>query len=869
MKSFLFAVVWSKSKIARALRLLVLLVGFTLGIYSEANLYSLELTVGMRAPQTDQTQVYYAFKDEVFLPGNDRVLFHSEDDRGSIFKIRIYTNRPIETIRFDPSTYLGDLGWEFLDLKGNVTEGHFEGAELRSIVRSFDQLILSPMVGQVQPIVVVGKDPKMVIPLPDAFKVSKSDRLINLLPVLGWGALCAALVELALTLWSRGSPFRMAVETRLDRLVLALSEDGTIRFSRSSLLVLILLFVLMSAWIGLKLNQSSVGMWDRMYPAEQVDRLVDLGEPKAIRSDEWSVFTPWTLSQVQSGMGKDNLNMGAPGSPILTGAPVGGLLMFAQPKYWGFLIFDIERGFSWMWASKLFGLITGFFLLMLAITKGDTVVSLASALGVYGSSYMQWWYSSIEPEVVSGFAAAVLGCIYLLQSKKTGGMFFGALLLSLAIPNLLLHLYPPYLVPLSYLSLFLLAGRLANQPAWNGFLQRMEVRGLFMSLVVGVWIMFVARWYLDARETINVMMNTVYPGHRFSMAGDMTFSDVFYGVFESWNLNQDVVPFPPANPSEVSRVWLLFPFALLLVPFQAWRQPHFRLMAWLMAFCAISLFWACGPAFTPIRTAMAYGGWYMSPAVRGILGMGLASTMVMGILVSGAARGDLVLSKRPAALIAGATFVLVMILGFSLQIRDPDFFTLTRMLLGATVAAALIWAVQRGHRYVYLALTVAVALPSLHVNPLQSGLSAYLNKGIFLSAKKAGSKPDDLWAVYGDTHVAQAFKSSGLRVLNGTHYAPRLEMLKVLDPLGEYANTWNRYAHIALIEGQPGTPPVFETQFADAYNIKLDVCGPHIREAGVTHVAYTKPPTADELKCLTVIPTTDQSGVSLFRINAS
>jgi hypothetical protein len=861
----LAAVIWSGSMRARALRLLLLLVAFSSAIFSTTNPYTLEVTVGMRAPPKTTAQVFYAFKAEVFLPENNRVMNRHEENGGSIFRIRLYSNRPINTLRLDPSRAPGELAWQFLELKGNSSSRRFEGAELGSVARSYDQLTLLPGTGNSLRLLATSDDPKIVIPVPEALM----ERWKNSLTVLGWGALCAGLVEFLLVLWRPRRPFRQRVEAGLDRVVNALSEDATIRFSRASLWVLMLLLVFASVWIGLKLNQSSVGIWDSMYPAEQMDRRVDLGVPKAIRSDEWSVFTPWTLSQVATGMGKDNPNMGAPGSPILTGAPVGGLMMVAQPKYWGFLFFDLERGFSWMWAFKSFGLITAFFLLMLAVTKGDTLVSLATALGVYGSSYMQWWYSSIEPEVVTGFSIAVLGCIYLLQAKKTGGMIWGALLVALAVPNLLLHLYPPYLVPLAYLSVFLLVGYLGNRAGLHRFLQGIHRRSLFMVLVLGIWVLFVARWYLDSRETIAVMMNTVYPGHRFSMAGDMSISDVFYGVFESWKVNENAIPFAPANPSEVSRVWLLFPLALLLIPIRAWKHPDFRLVAWLMGFCAVSLFWAVGPTLTPVRTAMAHAGWSMSPAVRGLLGMGLASTMLMGILVSGVARGDLVLNKWPTRWIAGAAFVSVMILGLVLQTRDPDFFILPRLLLGATAVAALVWAVHRGQRYMYVALTIAVALPTLHVNPLQSGLAPYLNKGIFLSAKRVGSAPGDLWAVYGDKHVAQGFKASGLRVLNGTHYAPRLDMIRVLDPQGAYAHVWNRYAHIGLVEGKFGLAPVFEIQFADAYDIKLDVCGKHIRAAGVTHVAYTKPPSEDERKCLTLIPTNDQSGVLLFRLNAS
>lgn len=100
-------------------------------------------------------------------------------------------------------------------------------------------------------------------------------------------------------------------------------------------------------------------------------------------------------------------------------------------------------------------------------------------------------------------------------------------------------------------------------------------------------------------------------------------------------------------------------------------------------------------------------------------------------------------------------------------------------------------------------------------------------------------KSGDLWAVYGDTDLAQGLKSQGLRVLNGTHYAPRLQWLSILDPEYRYKGILNRYAHIGLVRGESDSPPVFKIEVADSYLIEVDVCGPELKTLGVTRIAFT------------------------------
>ena len=512
-------------------------------------------------------------------------------------------------------------------------------------------------------------------------------------------------------------------------------------------------------------------------------------------------------------------------------------------------------------------MIAAFFTLLLLLTKGDVAISLAGAVGIYGSSYVQWWLSSVPAEVISGFSAAVVGSVYLLQARKSGGMVFGAVLVSLAVPNLLLHLYPPYLQPLAYLSLFVLIGLLANGPSVVLIKQRWMLRVSLMGMVLVVLTVLIGLWYLETAEAIRLVLNTDYPGHRISTGGDYPLTRLFYGFFESWKIVDQTIPFPPVNPSEASSFWILFPLAPLLVPVHQWARPVMRPAAWMFGFCLLMLAWTSLPIPLVLRTLLGNLGWYLTPATRGDFALSVASAMLMATLTASIARGDVAVTRLPAPLMAVGVFVGAMAFGLLLQSKDPEFFVLPRLLLGSTVLAAIVWSILAANRTAYLWLAVFVALPAMHVNPVQSGLAPYLNKSILRKAHDLSGHSGDLWAVYGDTELAQGFKAVGLHVLNGTHYAPRMQWLNILDPSQQYKQVWNRYAHVGLVSGASDQPPVFKIEVADSYHIVVDVCGPAFKTIGVTHVAFTYPPKSEEIRCLTPLLTSDPSGVQLYKLN--
>ena len=828
--------------------------------------FTLDLRMDGVIPKDGAAEFYYS---------SDLAQFDPEDRIGSIrviapegqaFLERIETSRAVRFIRLDPVAKPSRFELRGLTMRGDSGERHYSAFELVKGAVLLDQLEVLSASPDAYQFSALGPDAKIVLAVPR--EITARSRLQRLRYWLSLLAVSGALVILGdrVLAWRKRPPLvLLKADHYLGSLGRRLSDESTIVFSAAAMWVYTALLALFAGWVGLQLHQSSVGIWDDLYATVIPESSVRIGAPRAIRSDEWNTFTPWMLSQVQNGMQVDNPNLGANASAILTGAPVAGPLLLAQPKYWGFALFDISHGFSWFWAVKVFGLIGAFFTLLLALTRGDAVVSLAGAIAVYGASLVQWWFSGIAPELLMGFSMSVVGSLYLLRASKVSGMVFGAIIIALVIPNLLMHIYPPHLLPLAYLAVFVVAGLMINSEALRNFRYRLGLRMVVVGGMLLVLIYLVRIWYRLSIDTIHLMLNTVYPGKRFLLGGDLDLDHVFHGIFESWRIDEWPLPFSSdSNQTAASQMWVLFPLAFFFVPLKSWGSQICRIPAALMLYCLVVLTWTSLPIPAVARNLMAHAGWSLSPPWNAVIGMGVASMILMCMLIAGSAKGDMVLNKLPRSSVPLLSAVAVLAFGLHLRSLDPEFFVFERIAVAALFFAAFAWAVHQGQRWWFLLLCLVSAIPGMQVNPVRNDLGAYLGKTMFVQAKAVGGAEGDKWAVFGDVDVAQGFKSVGLTVVNGSHYAPRMSFVDVLDPSHRYVETWNRYAHIGFATAMPGDSPVFALKFADQYEVEVHVCGRELQALGVTHVAYSYPPSQAELRCLLPIPRAISEGIVTF-----
>lgn len=790
------------------------------------------------------------------------------------YSLDVASRVPLRAIRVDIGTGPGPIVLHGLTVAGSLrgmTSGvhalPLQSARLNDAVRSADD-------GAALHLRATGGDPYIDLTLPPAVvaAITRWHRTTAVALAAAAALLGVLLAWLALTARAglrRAFPSGLRWPTWLHRLGATASDDATIRFDPPATLAVALAVLLGGIGVAANLNFSSVGMWDAyLPPAADAPASTLIGTPRAIRSDEWLVQTPWMLSQASHGLPVANANVGGERSPLLTSVPVAHPAAVLQPEFWGFALFDAERAIAWFWMFKVVGLFLSAFLLLMLLTRSDTAVSLAGATWLGLSSYTQWWFSSNLTEILIGFCLALVGLAYTCLSRRSLGIAGGLVLLLLGAATFVLQLYPPYQVPLGYLALVLVAATVAEPARRAAFRERARLRIACLLVAAAVMAGVLGAVWLDGGATIDAIGQTVYPGKRSFVGGDMTWWRLFDGLFEGWRIGEEVHPYPASNASESSNFVLLFPLALAAM-FAARRslaRDRQPLLLALGAFCCLLAAWMTITLPSPLANGLAKATLlsYVAP-LRALPALAVASILLCATWIAWQRRRGPGQAVHVPAWVGVVAVVVAYHVGAVLAGHDRAYFTGWRIMLGCVVVGLAFLAIGRGRAKPFVWMVLLVAAPAVTVNPLARGLGPLLDKPVLQAARDAGGAGGTRWIIAGGGILPQAFKASGLDVLGGPTFLPDRKAMAAFDPSGASRAVWDRYAHV-VIDSRPGLPAAtFELLHPDIYRITLDFCSTAVDQAGITHVAFPGPAPAGDARCLQPLRKGPVDGLWLYR----
>lgn len=828
-----------------------------------------EVSLRMRTTAGSLGQLFYAGEGKGYSPDRSVAFAAISDGTWHEYRIRLGVHEPVARLRIDPGVESGEVAIGPVAIRTpGADPAPLAGRTLSAAVKGTNDVTSPRVEGEAIVFAASAGDPFIDLALPKGGSPWPAR--------LGLAAVAAAVTFVLCLLFARlqrlpayVTGMRIARHAA-GRLAERLSEPSVVTVKAEAAAVLVALAVASVVYIALALHQSSVGVWESMYPAKPVHQLVDLGEPRRVRSDEWNTQTPWILNQVQRGAGLTNSNIGGERAPLLASVPVLGSVATFQPKFLGFVLFDLEHGYSWWWAYKTFGLVAAFFWLLLILTRGNTAMSLLGAVWVYASSFSQWWLSSNLAEILIAFALGVIGAYYLLYARRRRWLFTGALLAVYSIISLLLHLYPPFILPMAYLGVFLLAASLVEPGATDKIRDAWGIRLMTGMVVVATSALLLASYVGQAEDTIATMMATIYPGHRVAVPGSVTLERALYAWFEAFRFGELRFPAAAINASEASSFVLAFPIGIAALRVRGLLRREGAYPAALALYALLVLFWMCCSMPEPLAKLYQSAGWSWSPPERSLVGLGIGSILLAIIVAAHAeaasAQAGILRPLEDRRWIPLLAVIVVGMFGWGLRKSDESFITPGTIAAGMLLAFLLSRGISQGKR-ASLALGVALlAIPGATVNPLTSGLSAILDKPILSAARAASDGPADRWAVVGDFVFAQGLKARGLDVVNGSQMVPDARLHAILDPARRHTDVWNRYAHV-LFESAPGSAsPEYSLGQADLYVVKLDICGPQMRAMRVNRIAYTRAVPDQDLRCLEPIAGDDSSGVRLFKL---
>jgi hypothetical protein len=527
--------------------------------------------------------------------------------------------------------------------------------------------------------------------------------------------------------------------------------------------------------------------------------------PRRIRWDEYFGGTPLALSQLAQSprFPVINKSIGADGENVLLTqhAPVLHIAALARPATWGYFFLGAQRGLAWYWWFQSISCFTVLTLLLEIVLKGNWKLAVLGAFLFCSSAYVVCW--SLWPAYVTMFAAAsCLSAYHLMASQDRRTLWLSAGLLALALPGFVLDLYPPWQVPLVYFFAILFGALAVRDSLFTAARTRKNLRLPLALGALAIAAVVILAWRHTCAEDLHVMAQTVYPGKRVSVGGDLTFGSLFRGTYNLVTSYEKIAALK--NESEASSFYLMFPAVIGLVMFSASFRRRFGVVGWsLTAYLTVLLYFLLVglPRRLARTTLLAY-----IPTMRADLAVGLVSVFLClhALSIRREARVSGEAARKPAAAIAVGVgmFLLFVLHSLALHKLTGTFPQQPFGLLMALVMGGLGWAMAAGYTRVF-----AVGLGSLQLvttllfNPIATNLDHIYHSELAEAITEVRNQTGEpsMWVTYGGLHTGLLLQALGERSLTGIQWPPQLRSWAILDPEENFRHSYNRFAEIHYV----------------------------------------------------------------------
>lgn len=459
-------------------------------------------------------------------------------------------------------------------------------------------------------------------------------------------------------------------------------------------LCLALLFTLLVAF---RLSGTSIGLdWYFLYGEVESDPNLLIGNPRAIRSDEYAVETPWTVMESRIDFSEHNPFIGSGQNLIMTDVPIRHWSLIFSPQNWGYFFLPLEYAFSFQWWFKGLLLILGVYLLA-TILFDNYLISAIIALSALYSPVIQWWYSTSLVLTFAYFFIILFLFIQIIRCETSRKRLFLGGMLTYSIACFMFLSYVPALISAVLALLFLAIGLLLTQftPNENQWSFRSKwtnriklwfkqlwtqtpfksVFAVFLiALLVNLVILLI--FFIDEQQLFDSMLNSAYPGSRRESGGTMLATQLLGGFYNIQLLSDSDYYLGFANQCEASSFFML---SIFLLPFLVFHQikkitnnqrPDFFLLS-IIAFYILALCWALIGLPKPIARALLLD---RVPANRMILILGAINLLLILYFLSTKPFRQTRNYQLLTVLYATAVALFYFIVGYKIQLDHPGFF---------------------------------------------------------------------------------------------------------------------------------------------------------------------------------------------------
>lgn len=593
-------------------------------------------------------------------------------------------------------------------------------------------------------------------------------------------------------------------------------------------------------------NGSSMGWWNAILGGDAQEG-VALGVPRAIRSDEYAVNTPFAFAQAYNDYGYVNQLIGNRDSDVflIKDAPVWCLAEIFRPFHWGYILLGSSRGLAFYWSARLVCLVLCLYELFRLITRDRRLLSLFGSAVIAFSPIIQWWYAvnSLPEMIIAASLSIVLFRRYWNDDNSWHRLGYAAVICQCA-GMFILALYPACQIPLAYLLLGLIVWVLVERRA-HVSMSRRDVVGLLGCVAVTAGLLGSVLYM--SWPTIDATLNTVYPGSRVSTGGDVDLGSLFNGPASMLYAVRDYVG--QINAPETARIVDLFPLGIILAVWQLFTiKRKDALSIVLLVYCVVmGEFMLVGfPLWLSKITLMS-----MVTGNRCYLGFAIANVMLLlrclgRAHVDDSERDGRRLSRRSIAPVGVVIVLYAVAVAYVCYRNNPAYigrnsaFAVVAICMLIGFALALPYRSRIGRWLVAAALTVVVCSGAA-VNPVQVSSAPIENQPVTQQVRAIDSQHEGVWIVSGSVGVAdnltQLLVANGVTTLNAVQVTPMMDLWHRIDPEGRWEEIYNRYAFVSITIAEQESDEPFSLVAAD--RIAVTLTAEQLDGLGVDYVLTT------------------------------
>lgn len=547
-----------------------------------------------------------------------------------------------------------------------------------------------------------------------------------------------------------------------------------------------------------KYNGSSIELWNGIIqPDYQLNNGVIVGKARGIRSDEWLVSTPITLTQATESVDFSQYNnlLGATENlvtlnPKLPNTNI--LSVISSPNNIGYLLLDKESGFSFSWYFCYFLLFFSSLEMLMIFTKKNKLFSFLGAILITLSPVVQWWQS---PQIVSYGNLAVVLFYYFIINKGWKKKMLLSILFGYAGLLYIMCLYPAWQVPYGYCYLIMIIWIIAKNK------DKVKLKDfIYLIPAIAIIAVILIPILISNKEVFKITTNTVYPGNRMSTGGGE------WRILFTY-INSIYYPYKEiGNPCEFSQYISLFPIPIIYGIYVMIKNKKLDLFICLSSFILLILclwvYFPMGNIFSKVTLL------YMTTETRVQVAIGFLTVILLIYILSNYEKKFAIKFniKNLICLIISviSAFIIVKISNSVTEDIFPNYVNLKMSLVSVVILTSLVLLTILNNKKtnkILIAMLVLISIISGSiVSPINKGLKVFYNKPVSKEISKLVSSNNDSVFLASDSGITLSnyIAVNGAKTINTTNYIPNLNLYKKLDPTEQYNDIYNRYEHVAV-----------------------------------------------------------------------